>query len=378
MNEVILKTHWTQRQPWRGLVVLTITLGLAFLITSIFDIKTYNGMFAFTVMSLVPMMVVIALVWGGQYPPTENMPQPWKGIAFILLTLMVGVIYEFVLLNFRAAGILQPFIVTVLVLSIVLIFLYVIVWGSYPWHNMSAPAKGFFTLITTCVLGGWVVSYLFNFDFLSYPTGQIPSPIGPAPLYAPGGPFYALSHLAPHGPVPWESGICYSILSMVPVFILVLLHMWPFSKSAALMKQPVMGIVVTAVCCTIGYVEYVVGVTRMHIEPMKFMVFAISYIFGTLLFLNCFQEWPGRLIRGAAGGFVNAVLSVPVGIGAYYLISAFCTWHFGAKAMVYPDNMSAIAGVMLGVTFPLWVVYIVFLDCWPLPPASSPAGPSEK
>ncbi|MGD0229730.1 MAG: hypothetical protein ABSC19_05130 [Syntrophorhabdales bacterium] len=377
MDQSVSKAHWTEVQPWRGFLVLAITIGLAFLITSIFDIKAFNGMFTFFTMALVPIEAVIAIVWGGQYPPTGNMHQAWRGLALTLLVLTVGALYGFVFLNFRAAGVLQPFVAIALIISIVLIFFHIIFWGSFPWHNMRLPAKGFLTLITAAVLGGWVVSSLFNFDFLSYPTGVKPSPIGAVPLYAPGGPLAAFSHLAPHGPIPWESGICFVIWSMVPLWILVFLHMWPFTKSAVLTKQPLMGIAATLTCCIISYAAYVVGVEKMNIEPIKFMIIAISYIFGMLMFLNVFQEWPGRTIEGPAGGFINALCSLPIGIIAYYAIQGFCNWHFGPKAMVYPDNVFALGGVMLGVTFPLWVLYIAFWDCWPLPPTPAPGGSSE-
>ena len=48
--------------------------------------------------------------------------------------------------------------------------------------------------------------------------------------------------------------IAYMLWIMVPMWILVHTGMWPLSKFPGLMKQPVMGIVFTLLCCVIGYV----------------------------------------------------------------------------------------------------------------------------
>lgn len=377
MGEQIQKKRLTEIQPWRGIFGLIITLGLAFVITSIFTIETFNGIFTFVTMSMVPVIAIMGMVWKGQYPPTGNLHQVWRGLSLTLLLLIIGTIFCFILLNFHASGIVQPFIAIILILSIVLIFFHIIVWGTFPWHKISTPANGFLALITAYVLGVWIFSYLFNFDLLSYPTGTKPSPIGSVPFYAQGGPLFAFSHFAPRGPIPWESALCFTIWAMVPLWILVHLGMWPFAKYPSLMNQPAMGIVITLTCCIIAYFAYVIGVSAMNIEPIKFMVIAISYIFGLLMLLTVFQTWPGTSFKGPVGGFVNAICSVPIGIAGYYGILAFCNWHFGPKAMVYPNNLFAIGGVMLGVTFPMWVVYTGFWDFWPLPPSPPVSDPSN-
>ena len=99
----------------------------------------------------------------------------------------------------------------------------------------------------------------------------------------------------------------------------------------------------------------------MNIEPLKFLVIGISYIFGLLMLLTVFQTWPGSTMKQPLGGLVNSIIGIPLGIFGYYGILAFCNWHFGVKAMVYPNNMFAIGGVMLGITFPVWVLYTSLL-----------------
>ena len=371
MNELTPTARWTITQPWRGLFGLVVTLGLAFTIATIFDIDSFNGIVGLWAMSMVPILAVMGMVWGGQYPPFEKTHQAWRGLALTAFMFAIGTLACFVLLNFSAAGVVQPFVTVYLIVSIVLIFFLILAFGTWPWHKMSLPAKGMLTLVTAYLLG-WGVSHLFNFDLLSYPTGVKPSPIGAVPFYAEGGPLAIFGQIAPSGPVPWESALCYCFWAVVFLFTFVLLCMWPFSKVPSLMKQPVMGIVLLVTCGVLAYVAYIVGVGAMSIEPIRMLLIGISYIFGLLMILILFQMWPGRNIKGVGGGFVNILCSVVIGIAGYYLILAFCNWHFGVDAMVYPNNWFAIAGVMLSLTFPAWVMYQGFWDFWPLPPTPTP------
>jgi hypothetical protein len=40
--------------------------------------------------------------------------------------------------------------------------------------------------------------------------------------------------------------------------------------------------------------------------------------------------------------------------------------------MSYPNDIFAIANLMLGLTFPAWAAYSAFWDFWPLPPTPPP------
>ena len=322
------KTDWTIRQPGRGLFGLAVTLGLAFTMSSAVDIGTFNGIFTFITMSMVPTMAVIALVWGCQYPPMENLHQAWRGLLLTLLTGTLGTLYYIAFLRYRSAGVVQPFVSVALITSIVFVFFHIIGFGTWPWHKMSPGAKGLMTLATAFVLGAWVISRLYNFDFLSYPTGVNPSPIASVPFYAQGGPLAAFAQLAPHGPIPWEWMIAWMLWIMVPMWILVHTGMWPLSKSPALMKQPVMGIVFTFLCCIIGYVELKIGVDVMNIEPLKFLVIGISYILRLLMLLSGFSDVAGNTMKQPFGGLVNSIIGIPLGILGYYGIFAFCNWAF--------------------------------------------------
>ena len=146
------KSDWTVRQPVRGLFALVVTLWLAFTISAVVDIQTFNGIFTFITMSMVPPMAVIGMVWGGRHPP-RRMSQAWRGLALTLLTLTLGTIYCIAFLRYRAAWVIQPFVAIALITSIVFSFFQIIGFGTWPWHKMSPPAQGLMTLITAFVFG---------------------------------------------------------------------------------------------------------------------------------------------------------------------------------------------------------------------------------
>jgi cobalamin synthase len=116
------KTDLTAKQPGRGLFALAVTIGLAFTISAAVDLQTFNGIFTFITMSMVPPMAVIGLVWGGQYPPTQGLHQAWRGLALTLLTLTLGTIYCIAFLRYRGAWVVQPFVAIALITSIVTVF----------------------------------------------------------------------------------------------------------------------------------------------------------------------------------------------------------------------------------------------------------------
>ena len=64
-----------------------------------------------------------------------------------------------------------------------------------------------------------------------------------------------------------------------------------------------------------------IGIDVMNIEPLKFLVIGISYIFGLLMLLTVFQTWPGSTMKQPLGGFVNSIIGIPLG---YYWV----LWDF--------------------------------------------------
>ena len=376
MDELTPTARWTVTQPWRGIFGLVITLAVMLIITSIFDIKGYLGLFTTFIMCNVPLVAVIGAGWEGKYPSTEGLSQPARGFLLTAFVVLLGILCALGLVNFFAGGAATPFIHVQAIVTVITTFFLVIALGMWPFQKLSLPAKGFLTLILAYIIG-WLITLLFNFNLLSNPQGIIPSPVDPVPFYAQGGPLAPFANIAPMGPFAWESALLFYFCVFTFLFCFVALQFWPFSKSPSLMKQPVMGIVVIVSCLISGIILYFIGVSALKIAPLRFLLYLVSFLFGLLMFLFMFQMWPGRAIKSPAGcGFLNIILSIIAGIIAYHLLLAFCTSNFGIEAMKqYPNDVFATANLMLGLVFPAWAMYAVAWDFWPLPP--TPPPPSE-
>ncbi len=372
MDELTPKAKWTVTQPWRGLFGTAVTLWVAFTITAIFNMDAFLGNFTLFIMSFVAIEGIIGLGWGGKFPSVAGWPQPWPGVFLTGFTMFLGTMAFFTVMLFMSGGTNHPATSAYSICTVITMFFLVIAFGLWPFGKTSLPAKGLLTWLLAYVVAYFILR-LFNFTLLSYPTGVNPSPIPPVPFYAAGGPLAVFAALAPTGPFAWETALAFYLWMVVWLFAFVLLGFWPFSKSPSLMKQPVMGIVVTIVCAILALIAHYISVDLLSIEPLRHLLNGVCYVFGLLFFLLMLQTWPGRTLSQPAGAFLNLVLAIVVAIIAFYAVQGFCQWHFG-KAFAYPANVFSMANVMLGLTFPAWAAYAVFWDFWPLPPTPAPPG----
>lgn len=374
MDELIPTARWTLIQPWRGLFGFAVTFALAMIITVSFGMDNYLGLLTLWIMSMVPLELVVTIGWGVKYPPADFLPQPWRGFAITAFIFLFGTAVCFAVLGFMGAGTPHPFTSAFAICTVIMTVVAVAAFGMWPFCSLSVPARGFLTLM----LAYGIVYYgirLFDFSMLSYPAGVNPSPGGSVPFYAAGGPLAAFGETVPNGPIPWESALTIWFWVAPMVFTWVLLEMWPLNRSPKLMKQPTLGLIVSITCLLFAYIAYYIGAGILQIEPLRFMYYGVSYVFGVLMILVLFQRWPGRLIEGAVGAFVNMGLAILIGFAAYRVVGLFCEWHFG-DSMVYPANLFAMSNFMLGLNFPLWVAYADIWEFWPLP--SAPAAATDQ
>lgn len=358
-------------QPWRGIFGFIVTVCYVMVITSIFEVQYFLSFYTLLIMAMVPILVVTSLAWRAKYPPTDGIPQPWKGMFLTGFVILLGTLVATGVKSFLSGGAAQPFTNIYLISTVLTTFFLVVAFGTWPFEKLSFSVKGWFTLILAFVLM-WFLLKLYNFSLLSFPAGVIPSPVKPVPFYAPGGPFQQFADIAPHGPFRWECALAFYFWMLVFLFVFINLGMWPYIKFPKLMKQPILGIVITIVCFTLAWIAYAIAVNMLNIEPLNFLLAGICWAFGVLLIMTMLQMWPGRAFKQPAWGFVNILLAVVFGIIAYYPYKAFALWNFGKEAMAYPNGIFIIANMMLGITFPAWVAYSDFFDFWPLPPTPPP------
>jgi len=371
MEESFPKARWTRTQPWRGIFGFAVTFAVALVMTVSSGIDNYLGLMSIWIMSMVPIELVMTIGWGGKYPPAGFLPQPWRGLALTSFMIIIGTIVCFALLGFLGGGEAHPYVSAFAICCVVMTVVATAGFGMWPFHRLALPARGFLTLILSYVIILFGIR-LFNFSLLSYPAGQNPSPVAAAPFYAQGGPLAVFGHLVPHGPVAWETALTFWLWVTFLTFTFVMLEFWPLNRFPKLMVQPVMGLLVLACTAAGAFVIYKIGAGLLHLEPLRLMYAGVSYAFGLLIILVLFQRWPGRLLKGPAGSFVNIGLAILIAYAGYHGVAAICRWHFGDLA--YPANFFARATFMLGLNFPMWVAYADLFDFWPLPPTGAAAG----
>jgi hypothetical protein len=221
----------------------------------------------------------------------------------------------------------------------------------------------------------FLLKLFFCFDLLSFPAGDYPSTVKAVPFYAKGGPLAVFADIAPSGLFRWECAIAFYFWMLVFLFVFAALDMWPLHKSPGIMKQPVLGIVLVIICAILSGIAYGIGVSGLKIEPLGFLLVGVCFLYGLLMMMVMFQMWPGRALSAPAAGFVNILISIVIGIIAYYAYKAFALWHFGDAGLKYPNNVFVLANMMLGLTFPAWACYGDLWDFWPLPPTPAPPEP---
>ncbi len=341
----------TMMQPWRGILAVLVSVGLTTGIASNFTLDSWLGWYTVWGNSLIPMQVVIGLAWGAQYPPTHGLDQPWRGMALTLLQVLVGSIAALFLVKFVGGGSANPVVNTFTISCVLVTFFLIIAFGCWPFHTLSTPARGLLPLVFVYPIMA-ILFRLYNFSDL---VKAIP------PLAA----------IAPTGPIPWDIALPFFFTMFAFLFVFVTMDMWPLYKVPGIMKEPVLGIVLVILCAALAYVAYIVFVGSLAIKPLNWMLGFLCFVAGILTTVIALQGWPGRSLSQPAKGFINLIFSGAVAILLYLFYHAFAVYHFGAGPMsTYPLNLFILGNMMLAATFPLYVIYSIFFDYWPLPATS--------
>jgi hypothetical protein len=159
------------------------------------------------------------------------------------------------------------------------------------------------------------------------------------------------------------------VTAITPMFFTLCFDLWPFTKSPALMKQPVLGIVWTIVCLVIGWAAMYIGVTVMKMDVVAFMVTVpIPAIFGTIFVLNMLQGSLFAKFTQPLKGVLNLVTAIVLGnlfALLYREVASFVTGKLDPGPPGYQFEIW-LASALLAVTFPFLVAYADFFTMWPL------------
>jgi hypothetical protein len=306
-------------------------------------------------MCVIPMQIVAAVLWKTQWPSgVAARRQPLKGLFLIVMTFVVGAIVGLVYFVTAGGGIASPtpMLIQSIIVSVVMMFWFAIMWGGWPFNAViqNPGAAGLATLIASYAVNLLLFRLLFNYEFMK-----------DAPVYVPS--------LDPHGLFPAWNVLVFYVTCLAVMFLTLHFDLWPLTKFKGVMKQPVLGLVWTAVVLLLGAGLFVMGTQVLQMDVVAFLVrVPIPFIFGTIVVLNMLQNSLYARLAQPMKGIANAITAAVVGVGLamlYRQVAGFVTGQMASGPPAYQSEIW-LASALLSVTFPFLIFYAEFLGFWPL------------
>jgi hypothetical protein len=343
------------KQPMLGIVAAIIVMAVSLVFISLFDFPTFASWVAYLMICIIPMQIVIGVFWGTNEPrAAAKQSQPLKGLLLTLLTVVIGAIVAPAYLYLAGGNLTPPGPVPshAIIVSVIVTFWATIMWGGWPFKALiKNPIVGGLTLLVAAYAINFLLFRLF-FDY-GFMRG--------APVYVPA--------LDPHGMFSALNVLVFYVTFLSIMFLTLSFDLWPLTKFPAVMQQPVLGLVWTAVCLALAGLVFWIGTSVMRIDVMVFMLAVpIPFIFGSIVVLNMLQNSLAGKLKQPARGVVNAVLVLIIGTALAQLYRSLAPSVTATLASGPPayDLEIWLASALLAVTFPFLIFFAEFFKFWPL------------
>jgi hypothetical protein len=342
------------KQPLLGVVATALVIALSLGLISLFSFEVFTGWLSIGLMCLIPAQIAVAVLWQTRHPEwAAKQRQPAKGILLILITVAVGAIVVPVYHREAGGGLgPSPMFIQCVIVSVVMMFWFSIMWGGWPFNAVmkSRVTAGLATIAVSYGINLLLFRVLFNYEFMK-----------DAPVY--------VASLDPHGLFSAWNVLVFYVTSLSMMFLTIHFDLWPLTKSPALMTQPVLGLVWSAIVLALGAILYLIGTRFLQMDVVVFLVrVPIPFIFGTIVVLNMLQNSLFAKLSQPAKGLANAVAAAVIGTVLAFLYSSLTGVVTGNLSSGPPTYESEIwlASALLSVTFPFLIYYAEFLGFWPL------------
>jgi hypothetical protein len=346
------------RQPVAGIVASILVVAAAIWVSVALRTDLVLTWVNLLLVSMVPIQMVIGLVWHCKQPASiAGLPQPLRGLTFLLLTVAVGVLVAVIALQTVGGGLTPPtpFVNMFVIFSVVVTIWLIIPMQCWPFAAILGKqpvAMGFALLVTAYALAWILFNALFDFGFLHQ-----------APFYS--------EALDPHGKFnawyPLTCGIC----SVATILSLVLLDFWPVSILArsvpAFGRQPLFGLASAALVALVVTTIWQICIIQLQMDVVQLLVRAVSMIFGVFIVLVMFEGAPFIRLPQPVRGMVLVTIAALLAVCMNTLYRYFAVSHLALPGGP-PEYVLELwlATSMLAITFPFMVFYASFFDYWPL------------
>jgi hypothetical protein len=343
------------KQPALGILSTLFVVAVSLGFIALFAFPTFATWVAFLTICFIPMQIVISVTWGCNHPAfAATRSQPAKGILLSLLALAVGAVVAVVHFKTVGGGVNPPppMLAMCIISSVVITFWLAIMWGGWPFNKLfkNPVVAGLVMLVACYAINYALFRLLFGYGFMR------------------GAPAYVQA-LDPHGRFHAWNVLVFYVTAIAVMFLSLNFDLWPFTKSPAMMKQPLLGVVWTVAMLAVGWLVFWFGVFGMKMDVVSFMVrVPIPFIFGTIIVLNMMHGSLFGKLQQPLRGILNAIASAAIGVILARIYEALAPIISGKVNPGPPsyDFEIWLASALLAVTFPFLIFYAEFFKMWPL------------
>jgi hypothetical protein len=248
------------------------------------------------------------------------------------------------------------------IVSVVVTFWAAIMWGGWPFTStIKHPVAAGIVMLVACYLVNYgLFRVFFDYRFMQ-----------DAPVY--------VAAQDPKGLFPAWNALVFYLSCLAAMFLMINFELWPLTKSGAVMRQPVLGVVWTIAALALGGVAFFVGVVALKMDPVAFMVrVPVPFIFGTIVVQNMLKGSLFAKHTQPVKGLLNVVAVIVIGESLSWMYGALAPLVTGSVRPGPPtyDFEIWLASALLSVTFPLLIFSAEFFQFWPL--TASPAPPKRQ
>lgn len=343
------------KQPQLGISATALIIALSLLVIRALGVDLFMGWASYALMGAIPFAIVVGAFWKGAEPkPIVRLPQPARGIAFLLLAAVAAAAVSWGHWITRGAGASPPvpMAVMTIITSVVTTFFLVIVLGGWPFDRFrNALLGGLALLVSAYLVNALIFQVCFDFGF------------------AKAAPFYSVQ-LDPGGLFNAWNVVVVMVTALAVMFVFLFLDLWPLNRIASPSVQPAFGLIWLVSCFIIGLAIFWLGTSVAGMAAPTFMVrVPIPFIFGSILLLNMLGGTTFAGMAQPGRGFAGIVLAMVAGSVLARGYAALMPVLSGSLPAGVEGNFAAevwLANALLAVTFPLLAFFGDFFGLWPL------------
>jgi len=343
-----------RRQPLLGIIAVLLIIAISWAFIALLDWPFFRDWISFYLMCTIPFTFVVGAFWRAEHPASiARLPQPWRGLSFLVLALVVGAVFAAVLLFTVGGGVTPPTpnLAQCVIISVPFSFWLAVMWGGWPFTRIrSRLAGGILLLLSAYVIAAIVFRLLFNYEFLK------------------GAPVYVAS-LDPQGPFDAWIALVYIVTCMASAFLIMHFGLWPFTTKPRLMVQPVLGLVWTISAMAISAIATYIGIHILGMAPPTFLTtVTVPFLFGSIVVLITLEGSLFPTMKQPIRGVVSAVTAAIIGVALARLYVAASGALSGEVPWGAPSFEGEVwlASALLAVTFPFLAYHADFFGMWPL------------